>query len=48
MSLFFSRHLGVFSAIAAMLWIVASVAAFYGFTDAWAAGPPSATCSRPR
>ena len=34
MSLLFSRQLGVFSAIAAVLWLVASVAAFYGFTDA--------------
>lgn len=33
-SLLFSRQLGLFSAMAAVLWAVAGVAAFYGFTDA--------------
>lgn len=33
MTLFFSRHLGAFSAMAAVLWVVAAVAALYGLTD---------------
>ncbi len=32
-SLFFSRQLGALSAASAILWIAASIAAFYGFTD---------------
>ena len=32
-SLFFSRHLGALSAVAAVLWVAAIVASLYGFTD---------------
>lgn len=33
MSLFFSRHLGGVAAVAATLWVVAAVAAFFGLTE---------------